>query len=243
MSGRQEWVKIQNRSILSHLFLDFKLNLGQSSSVSLWVCRSASVTSAAEPACLASQSFWDVSSSSSWSLTYSGSEKQMRHKSQIWADWNITINRESIDTRGTEEYASISFSWRQVDIPLEQSQLCVRSLLDVLSFLLFFSSFPIKTGKNTKTSEVQSVDNTMVKQTCITHTACLLTSFCRTFSSLSCKEYCFTSAFSRLASIFFSQEEHNCLSLTKAENLRRQKRFTLKFYQQTLGRSVQDISL
>lgn len=51
-----------------------------------------------------------------------------------------------------------------------------------------------------------------------------LTSFCRDFSSLSCREYCFTSSFSRLASIFFSQEEHSCLSLTTAENLEKENK-------------------
>lgn len=56
-----------------------------------------------------------------------------------------------------------------------------------------------------------------------------LTSFCRAFSSLSCKEYCLTSNFSRLASIFFSHDVQSCLSLTTEENLKKGNKLQL-FY-------------
>uniref|UniRef100_A0A0E9XB98 Transmembrane protein n=1 Tax=Anguilla anguilla TaxID=7936 RepID=A0A0E9XB98_ANGAN len=47
----------------------------------------------------------------------------------------------------------------------------------------------------------------------------LLSSFSLAFSSLSCRVNFFTSSFSLLASIFFSQEERRGLSRSRAENL------------------------
>lgn len=61
----------------------FSLNLGQPYYFfALWPLHSASVTSAASPACLSSRFSWVVSSSSSWSLLCSWSVIQMRRNNK-----------------------------------------------------------------------------------------------------------------------------------------------------------------
>lgn len=84
------------------------------------------------------------------------------------------------------------------------------------SSLLFLFSY-----KSRKTESVTTHKQLSNCQT--SNTQRLSTSFCLAFSSLSCNVYRFTSSFSRLASIFFSQEVHRGLSLTSAENLEEQK--------------------
>lgn len=101
------------------------------------------------------------------------------------------------------------------DVPLAQSLLCVRSLRGVSGFLPFSSFFP----KENRTEQSLLEGPQHGPCSASAHTRLHVTSFCRAFSSLSFKEYAFTSSFSRLASIFFSHEEHSGLSRSKAENL------------------------
>lgn len=110
--------------------------------------------------------------------------------------------------------------------------LCFAFVLSA-TFQVVLSPFPLLLQIQTRWGARMSHECKRLRDRCWDLKQRQLTSFSRALSSLSCREYRFTSSFSRFATIFFSQEEHSCLSLTTAENLENKTHVRFAFYSDT----------